>query len=137
MKIKFEEFDNPQILNRKTSPNPKTLQYKGKKYTYIGKTKENAGLLNRGKSLLECFLMTLAAGLVVPFFFKGFRKTYKIAGSELISGQETIKHYVLKPGVFPPENKKPWVPPTAAESFQKGVNDANNATKDPTKSPFD
>lgn len=123
MKIQFEENNSKEITPTKKLT-PKKVNYNGQEYTYVGKSKEDPSVTTRVKALFECFGMTLASCLVIPCFFKEFRKTFKNARNELLSGQEIVKHYVINPTVFA-QNKEKTPKPTDEESFQRGLEESN------------
>jgi hypothetical protein len=99
MKIKYDANNSVGDLSI-LETNKTTVEYNGRTYTYVGKTKEHLATTTRIHTLLACFIMTLASCLVIPCFFKSFRETFKIAGNELLSGQEIIEHYALHPETF-------------------------------------
>jgi hypothetical protein len=93
MKIIFSENNVEGVSPPKTN-STKKINHNGVEYTYVGKSKEDPAITTRVKAFFECFFMTLGSCLVIPCFFKDFRKTFKNAGRELLSGQETVKYYV-------------------------------------------
>ena len=130
MRIKFLE-NNVEGITPTEKTTPKKINYEGRDYTYIGKSKEVPASITRVKAFFECFIMTLGSCLVIPCFFKGFRKTFKNAGRELLSGQEIVKYYAINPDVFTQNDKQPSIlTATAEELFKKGLEDSKNVEFD-------
>lgn len=130
MKIIFLE-NNVEGITRTEKATTKKINHGGRDYTYVGKSKEDPATITRVKAFFECFVMTLGGCLVIPCFFKGFRKTFKNAGRELLSGQEIVKYYVINPHVFSQNDKKTSIlTATAEEIFKKGLEDSKNAEFD-------
>jgi hypothetical protein len=130
MKIKYLE-NNLEGISQPKNDSTKKINRSGVEYTYVGKSKEEPALTTRVKALFECFFMTLGSCLVVPCFFKDFRKTFKNAGRELLSGQETVKYYVMNPQVFTKNDKKSSIlTVTSAELFTKGLDNSKKALFD-------
>jgi hypothetical protein len=127
MKLNFYINNDSGIPQSKKST-PKKFNFNGNDFTYVGKSKENPAITTRVKALFECFIGILGSCLVIPCFFKGFRKNFKNAGRELLSGQELVKYYVLNPHVF--DKKSSIVNLTEEELFNKGLADSQNAKFD-------
>jgi len=130
MKIVFDEFLTNNVIPPKNDK-VKTKEHNGRIYTYKGKTKDEASNLTRVKAFFECALLTLAGCLIVPCFFEGFRKNFKISANELVSGQETVQHYVLNTQPFTPkENTSTPFDLSDKEHFEKGLEDSKNVKFD-------
>lgn len=106
MKTQFDE-NNSSAITQTRKNSPKKIKKDGKVYTYVGKTKDDPSKLTKLTALTQCFLMILAGSLVIPCFSKPFRKKFKNTVSELRSGQEIIKHYVLNTHTVILESKIP------------------------------
>lgn len=128
LKIKTYVNNNNDLKNIITQQKNKIVQFKGKEYTYVGKSKEDPSKLTRVLGLGEVFAMTLTGCLIIPCFSKTFRKTFKHAWNELCSGQSIIKHYVENINVFDPTPVQNWRKqlPTQQECYLRGKNNANN-----------
>ncbi|WP_068466641.1 hypothetical protein [Candidatus Protochlamydia phocaeensis] len=130
MKIKFLQ-NNIEGITSTPKATPQKINHNGIEYTYVGKSKESPAMTTRVKALFECFIMTLGSCLVIPCFFKGFRKTFKNAGRELLSGQEIVKYYAINPHVFTQNNKTQNIqPPTPDENFKRGLEESKNVEFD-------
>jgi hypothetical protein len=129
MKIKFLENNIIGIVQTKKTT-AKKICCEGVEYTYVGKSKEAPAIITQVKAFFEYFVLGLVNCLTLCSF-KDIRKNLKIAKSELLSGQEIVKYYVINPAVFTQSHVKTDKLMLSKEAlFQKGLEESKNVELD-------